>query len=73
MGGGRHVNVPCSHAAHSERPGLRNYRMLISTMNVDNNFLRIVESLFDPAYKETFYYYNPSFKVGVQNDMLCDD
>ena len=62
MAGGRHVNVPCSHAAHMEVKGQRDYR-IGNMRNVAKNHIRYVEALFDPIYKETFYYYNPDWKV----------
>ena len=62
MAGGRHVNVPCSHAAHMEVKGQRDYR-IGNMRNVAKNHIRYVEALFDPVYKETFYYYNPYWKV----------
>ena len=62
MAGGRHVNVPCSHAAHMEVKGQRDYRNG-KMENVSKNHIRYVEALFDPIYKETFYYYNPDWKV----------
>ena len=60
MAGGRHVNVPCAHAAHYAVPGSRDYRAKFSPAY---NNMRVVESLFDPEYKETIFYFNPKWKV----------
>ena len=62
MAGGQHINVPCSHAAHLEEEGQRNYRTG-NMANVSLNYIRVVESLFEPEYKEATYYYNPEWKV----------
>ena len=70
MAGGRHVNVPCAHAAHCAPDGSRNYR---ASHSPDANYRRVVETLFDPQYKETVYYYNPHWKVNtVFNTKLQD-
>ena len=60
MAGGRHVNVPCAHAAHCAPAGSRDYRARHSP---DKNYRRVVDALFDPQYKETSDYYNPQWKV----------
>ena len=60
MAGGRHVNVPCAHAAHCALEGSKKYR---SRHSPAKNYRRVVETLFSPKYKETFYYYNPLWQV----------
>ena len=45
-----------------EVKGQRNYRKG-HEKSVAQNHVRYVEALFDPAYKQTFYHYNPQWKV----------
>ena len=60
LAGGRHVNVPCAHAAHCAPAGSRDYRV---GHKPELNYKRVIETLFDPIYKETIYYFNPLWKV----------
>ena len=60
MAGGRHVNVPCAHAAHCALEGSKRYRSRHSPVK---NYRRVVETLFSAKYRETFYYYNPLWQV----------
>ena len=56
-------NIPCSHVAHLEKEGLRDYRKGEEhIIQVRTNIKRVVEVWFD-EYKETFYYYNQHLKV----------
>ena len=56
------VNVPCSHAAHLEVQGYRNYRSQW-TQTINRNYKRFVQ-VWLPEYMEYFYPYFPSFEVG---------
>ena len=46
MAGGRHVNVPCAHAAHCAPDGSRNYR---ASHSPDANYRRVVGDAVRPA------------------------
>ena len=58
------VNVPCSHVAHLERLGHRNYRVgrLHDTWT---NHKRVAE-VWLGEYAKYLYYYNPHAKVKIK-------
>ncbi|ELU00642.1 hypothetical protein CAPTEDRAFT_49556, partial [Capitella teleta] len=67
--GGRVLSIPCSHAAHLERGGHREYRNnpeWISLM--EYNYKRIAEVWLD-EYKEYFYYYRPELLAVDAGDL----
>ncbi|KAI0228350.1 putative polypeptide N-acetylgalactosaminyltransferase 9, partial [Lamellibrachia satsuma] len=66
MFGGQVVKVPCSHMAHLEKEGYRDYRSKWY-WNTMANFRRVVD-LWGDNYTEVFFDYLPDVKkVGAQN------
>ncbi|KAK2193092.1 hypothetical protein NP493_17g06021 [Ridgeia piscesae] len=65
--GGRVVNVPCSHAAHLERTGHRNYRVGRLEHTWVNH--KRVAAVWLGDYIKYFYYYNPRSKVLDTGDL----
>ena len=65
------VNVPCSHAAHLERTGHRNYRVGREEHMLVNH--KRVAAVWLGDFVKYFYYYNPRTKVwnDVSLDYLC--
>ena len=61
MFGGRVVNVPCSHLAHLEKPGMRDYR-IDSVDTVFRNYKRFMQ-VWLPEYMEYFMPYFPDLEV----------
>jgi len=61
--GGRSVLIPCSHAAHQERPNQREYRNSWIRQKY-RNYKRLVEVWFD-GYKKYFYKMYPELVVRV--------
>ena len=66
--GGRVVNVPCSHVAHLERLGHRNYRVgrLHDTWT---NHKRVAE-VWLGEYAKYLYYYNPHAQVKINFSLI---
>ena len=66
--GGRVVNVPCSHAAHMEQPGSRDYRATWQQV-INKNYRRVIEVWADD-FKKYFFQYTPRVRVSDDCDLM---
>ncbi|ELU12739.1 hypothetical protein CAPTEDRAFT_101883 [Capitella teleta] len=67
--GGRVLNIPCSHAAHLEQSGQREYRNNQDWSSLmEYNYKRIAEVWLD-EYKKYFYYYRPELSAVDAGDL----
>ena len=71
--GGRVVNVPCSHMAHLERQGLRDYRSGPSWYpHTMKNFRRAIE-LWGGPYNDTFFQFLSDMKASLTDTLWPDN